>query len=579
MKTLLIVCSVLWFGTAFGQGVFDPDCYVPQLGDGLDTIYGSRNEQALGDDLRNIGPKLPGGRDQLLMRGLPPQIPFLSVVEDGAGFDLRSLRQSSPKQKFPIELGAYDYVKFGHFRDTKHRDMLVGELYPVIYWADENGDYDSSRSTALGCSVRGDVGGGLASLLRPVYVAHLTSDSVLDVIGTHLVNWLSTSGRPDSFLYVLWRGGHHLYDQGQNAYEDSVLFIDTLGGADINRLSTYQGDYRGVGREDLICVDDSNNWLYYKNDPPFSMQKFYDGIRFDTLLSAYENRPYGYYVQRNNSRTLHSRRVMAKPEWDRSEDIITQMRTSVEETTDGIFFFQGGADFGSKRLTLPTVTDIIYHPSRYSQDSRHWYWGLSREGFAGDMTGTGNEVLYCESWSGGYFYVLGRAFDDKADIYYEHIPDHIRGTAVGGSVAFDADGDSYGDIIVTNSNDVSDKDWEKEWEEVGSIYVVKGSPKIPVRLNPKYAVGSTDIQRSKIHVYPNPCGEKTVLMFENCSVGVLELVVIDNLGRKMFREEVIDVDGLQQYALDMSAYPAGVYHVRLSCPSDGWSSSVNIIKE
>lgn len=586
----LFLLSLCFFSEVRGQGAFDPNCYFPTFGNGIDTIYGSRNGQALGADLRSVARSPADSDGVVIMHGLPPQIPFLSVVKGGDTFDLHSLTKQTPKERFGIDIGAYDYVKFGHFRDTKHIDMLVGEYDVTLYWADENGDYDSSRKTLLATSFKGDFGGGTGQLLTPPYVANLSSDTVLDVVNTIGVNWSVASGKPDSTWLALWRGGQHLYDQGAIAYQDSVLFIDTLGGENIKslRLFTFTGDFRGVGREDLIAVDDSNSWLYYKNDLPFSMQKFYDAIRFDTLLSAYENRPNGYIVSRNTGGSLlYNYKIFAKPHWDMSEDLFSDIPLSNDPMgkNQKIVFFRGGADFGLSRLTLASATDSIYTPYHYD-GSFDVPWGLGGVGWqspiAGDLTGTGNKVLYCAGGSDfkdmKFFYVLGKAFDDKVDMYYE-FSTHFFGSSIGGSSVIKANEDTFEDFLIATPSVLDQKDLDRGWEDVGTVHLVKGSDKIPVTLNPKYAVEEIKhLRQTEMYAFPNPFEQKTVLTFENCSRGVMYMDVVNTLGVSVLRETLPDVNGYQQYLADLSTLPAGAYYIRLVCPADGWSATASVIK-
>ncbi len=82
----------------------------------------------------------------------------------------------------------------------------------------------------------------------------------------------------------------------------------------------------------------------------------------------------------------------------------------------------------------------------------------------------------------------------------------------------------------------------------------------------------------QLKVYPNPLDQKTTLTFESCTSGLMYMEVVSSMGVSVLREEIPDVDGLQQYAADLSALPAGAYHIRLVCPADGWSAGTNVIK-
>ncbi len=150
----------------------------------------------------------------------------------------------------------------------------------------------------------------------------------------------------------------------------------------------------------------------------------------------------------------------------------------------------------------------------------------------GDMTGTGNRVLYVGGSLDGqfygyhYFYVLGSAIDDKIDMFIGPIGNY--GVAYIDTLV--ADGDGLQDVIMSlpafgliSGN-----------ESVGSIFVVHGSKNIPVRLN---NVTSTIATPNSISIFPNP------VIDYNCKLDLssivpqdLEISLYDLLGRKVFSE-------------------------------------------
>ena len=83
---------------------------------------------------------------------------------------------------------------------------------------------------------------------------------------------------------------------------------------------------------------------------------------------------------------------------------------------------------------------------------------------------------------------------------------------------------------------------------------------------------------SYFRISPNPFEQKTVLTFDNCSDGVMYMEVVNTLGKIMLREEIVDIDGLQQYSADLSMLVPGAYHIRLVCPADGWSATATVVK-
>jgi hypothetical protein len=249
---------------------------------------------------------------------------------------------------------------------------------------------------------------------------------------------------------------------------------------------------------------------------------------------------------------------------DKSVDFLYMFESTDPETDLSLWIFKGGPEFGSKRLYMDKPDAFIWHPKHYDSGwEGTFFFDILRD--CGDMTGTGNRVLsaYGAPFAGGtgfsQYYVLGDALDDKVDMFYTSenfvgIPDTIT-----------ANGDNLQDVILGDPIALSDKDDKKGWNNVGAIGLLKGTKKIPVKLN---SVASErerkNLQSAQVYASPNPLDQKTVLTFENCSAGVLQLQVFNNI---------------QQYAVDMSSLAAGVYHIRLSCPRDGWSATTNVIKQ
>jgi hypothetical protein len=195
------------------------------------------------------------------------------------------------------------------------------------------------------------------------------------------------------------------------------------------------------------------------------------------------------------------------------------------------------------------------------------------------MTGTGNPVLHTFAANGNgqtyeFYYVMGKALDDKVDMMYESSP-----YGAGPFDTLDANGDGRTDVLEGMPMYVTESDLGKREEDVGSLHLVYGSNRIPVKLNGVFAEEERDhLKTTQMYAYPNPLDQKTTLTFENCTSGVMYMDVVNRLGVSVIREEIPDVDGLQQYAADLSGLPAGAYHIRLVCPADGWSTGTSVIK-
>ncbi|HEY6171810.1 MAG TPA: hypothetical protein VIX80_06100, partial [Candidatus Kapabacteria bacterium] len=297
-------------------------------------------------------------------------------------------------------------------------------------------------------------------------------------------------------------------------------------------------------------------------------------IQNDTLFSIFDNPSIrGYSPSPIDALSMQAfRRPIGDPTVDYLQVCVTN--TSNDRS---LWIFKGGPDFGSKRIYIDSPSYLIHHPRKYDSgfnDLADWFYPID----CGDMTGTGNRVLGNIALAplGGNagiysFYVLGDAMDSKIDMIYVE-QNHPSGSMD----TLTADGDGLQDVIIGMPGYTTPKDEAKGWEDVGSLAVIRGSMKIPVKLNS--VRNKSLISEGSVIVYPNPLTQKTTLTFENCTSGVMYMEVVSSIGASVLREEIPDVDGLQQYAADLSALPAGAYHIRLVCPADGWSAGTNVIK-
>ena len=575
-----VIGAVFCSGRSYAQvssSAFDPNCYQPLIGTPgvVDTIYGSYNNEQLGSFVKNIWQEkdqsygsiiIDSGADAYYGRSVH------KLYQSGPNFNLHKL-QAKDTFNLGYHVKPNNLVRRGHFRSMQYMDALFADkenfmFVPRIYWADDQGKYDSTRYTELRSPITGSYGISY-NQIQP-YCTHLATDSLDDIIFGVNLNYHSTS--LDSTFFLYFKSGSNLINHEKQVYADSIAYLDTFY---VSTRNFTQGDFRGTGKEDLIASNGAGNIFFYKNDPPFSLQKFTSAMKHDTLMAFWQN-PKGNSGFNENQLVMHA---FNKPSGDSSFDFLP-VNGNVQE----VHIYKGGPDFGSHRLQEDQADFIIHHPSYL--DSK---WNsISVGGSAincGKMAGTNNNVLYRIGGDIGagfygyhFFYVLGDALDDKIDMFLT-----MDGFGAGGG-GFDtliADGDKYQDIIIGIPDHRSDADHNKGKDEVGTAWVIHGSNKIPVHLNEVYAKDqrkAVNDATGHIFAYPNPCDRLTTLAFDNCTSSVMKVEVCTLIGTIVKRDETPAVDGLQAYAVDLSELPSGMYIIRLTCAALGWTGSVNVIK-
>ena len=176
------------------------------------------------------------------------------------------------------------------------------------------------------------------------------------------------------------------------------------------------------------------------------------------------------------------------------------------------------------------------------------------------MTGTGNPVLRIrgnDRYSGReYYYVMGKAMDDKIDMSIQQSP----GYAASGPVLVNTDGDKLQDILYQVNNQGGDS----LQRYAGSLWVVHGSTQIPVHLNPKYAVKrQTSPISGLISIYPNPAHLETAVSFAVETAGAYSITIHDLLGRVMYRSTRRCDEGDGVWSLQTELFPQGTYYVTI----------------
>ncbi len=124
----------------FKNPSLDSNCYFPQIGvpGEIDTIYGDSANEELGGFIHNLGPN-PDGTPGNMLIGSEIGASW-SETQTGPNFNLHDLKAKAQKLNFNPNL-----LHFCHLHDRNHIDIFNGN----IYWADDKGNYDSSRYTVL----------------------------------------------------------------------------------------------------------------------------------------------------------------------------------------------------------------------------------------------------------------------------------------------------------------------------------------------------------------------------------------------------------------------------------------------
>ncbi|MBS1904884.1 MAG: T9SS type A sorting domain-containing protein [Bacteroidetes bacterium] len=570
---ILLVALALSGRSAMAQGALDPNCYYPTIGNGIDTIYDEHTDSSFfGYNLIDLGPNPQTGDQRVICGGVPGSRLTNTVLSSGPLVDLHHLQVTKRWNISLTNLPTY----FGHFHSPKLLDALVVQSYQLrIYWADEDGNYDSSRYTYLRSSVNGnegttETGGGFffGFVLGRPYIAKLVSDSLDDILLFGLTKWQPLQMQRDSGRNVieLFRGDGLYSAASQSPYliNDSsydcgiALRIDPIDSSSYSdrRDVVVTGDFRNSGRQSLIAGDMYGNWLFYPNTAPFSLAAFAKSVYYDTLMTRWEN------PQMSTSRfdAQYAMRVLPKEDWDHSVDLILRSGAP-DDRKDAYEFYKGGPEFGTKRLFFDSAFFRLYPPYHYGGFSSSMTFGGI--GFCGDMTGTRNPVVkfvaFTQTVVGEYelYYVLGKALDDKIDIIHQR----GDGYADADVVPVDADGDRFGDVIYSYQTLAGDSLWPS-WTGLALLH---GSSKIPVHLNPLYGVAQGQgSDEESLLISPNPAmAGSVVLTMHQSRGGASEIEVVNTLGEVVWQEQQNIPNGDAMIRLDLGGLANGVYYLRV----------------
>ncbi len=408
-----------------------------------------------------------------------------------------------------------------------------------IFWADDNGNYDSTRFTVLSTSIRGDRSASSGDAISP-FAGYFTSDTVEDIIEGFVTDWWDYT--KDTSYLEIFKGGPTLY-QKDTAHEDtSCQLFPNL--KNYYQRQVLKGNFRGTGRDDIVIEGESpvGDFFFYANDPPFTLEKLAQAINYDTLMAGWQDE---YTVF--GSPNLFAMPVFPKNANDHSSDLVLvgQADTSGKgEFADGFFMFRGGPAFGSHRMMMDSVGFVLTGPNW-----ANYYWPYSIAD-AGDMTGTGNHVLYS---AGGYsndyqtdnFFVMGQALDNKIDIY------NVSNSG------------SQGDTLTANDDSLEDFMLSRARGN-GTLWLYYGSKQIPVRLNPKFADVKSIPQKdgAGIEFSPNPVTRgwsvATILWPE---AAMADYEVYNLLGEVMQNGKIRMFGGAEQQRIYFPNLASGVYEV------------------
>ena len=551
---------------SFRSAALDSDCYFPVLGDPaeLDTICGSVAGQGLGRFVKNLG-LLPDGRSgRMFLSNLDPELgdqgPW-DRVPTGPVFDLHHLEASL--QKFPSR-GTVPNFTLAHFRNRAYLDVFVPETWR-IYWADTLGNYDTTRYTQLSSHLKGDrewymkiFGFGNSE----AYVAPMTDDTLSDVVVALYTDWTDAS-KDTAFLLLFRSTSLHGQD---TAFEDtSCVLFPTVKNNPYRNI--FQGDFRGSGRDDLVIYTqavqgwpgtNNNDFFYFRNDPPFSLTRLATAIVSDTLMAAWQIFDSLSTPSVPDFRVEFSMRALPKSIDDRSQDWMPVFPT-ISHPDNEILIFRGGPDFGTHRLTLDSAAFRIPPPGTYDNAAFGglvWPDGLGLAD-AGDMTGTGNRVLYVPAADAAgdfwqeMFYVTGAALDDKIDMYQGPAP----GSAFGDTLT--ANGDRREDWLSGRPGMVA-----PNGRSSGSLWLYYGSSKIPVHTKTD-GITNPQAEQSGLAFSPNPAIRWSVVTVDWPVAEEVQFEIRNVLGNLVQEGTLRMRGGPEQQRIYFNDLSPGVYYVTI----------------
>ena len=573
----LLVCFVLFLGSreALGQysNAFDSKCYKPTIGTPgeIDSIYGSENGQYFGDNILDPGPNPSNGNNRIAFE-ITQADPVESIFEYSPFLDLHNLGSGRrcPVLKPPVVQA--------HFRSRRYTDIFYAgpnQYGGVIFWSDDNGFYDASHQTVL----RSKPEWRRTTVLGEgdPFVLPLMQDTSDDVVLIY-ENQSSPSSLRYSYFAAFYKGSN-LFGK-DTVYADSIVFIDSIypSSYELYRDTRY-GDFRNSGRPDIASLDIKGSLYLLRNDRPFSLSHFVDDLRFDTVWTARENPQL-----RRSNQWLGSdlaMKVFPKASWDHSDDLLLLSRDysdSAHYNPNYIYMFRGGSGFGAAHLKLDSADFILPTPDDY--ETRPTPLGITGMKDCGDMTGTGNRVLLVggaeDAGFVGYyfFYVTGHALDSTVDMFFA-----VGQYGGGPSVRIRGDADPLSDLVFGMSEYASLDDVQIHGKErVGTIQLLHGSTKIPVKLSQRFDVAPLHVQSNQLEVYPNPANVRASIVLRGFERGAVQIVLRDVLGREVYHSSVRCTTAAETYTIQTTHLAQGSYQLELEGAGKRMVSHLTIVR-
>lgn len=547
MKRFILVLAFLCCCVprlAASQGAFDRDCYYPEVGvpNEIDTIYGSSNEQYLGYKLKNLGPAPNGGLDRVTFSGLGPNLTpanhSFNIYETGPNPNLHKLVALSNTN---IPLGD---CQFAHLRSSAYLDAVLYYAEQVrIFWADGEGNYDSTRSTLL----KPDSGwtGWSVPQGRPI-IFEVGDDTVASI----LLFW----GRlPDTLTVVstfICRYDFTKLSSAETGLPLSTVFFGRAPGGYVP--IGLVGDFRGIGRKSFLAGDHDYNAFFFSNEGSFSLESFAQSMRSDTLWAFRQNPILKNLGEAGVKVSTRGMKAFPKLKGDQSEDLVSQ-----QGDNGRVYFFRGGPDFGKKRLFFDSADYVLKTPFELEGGGGGFYGGPVD---CGDMTGTGNRVLLIRGAMPGsfqyFFYVTGKALDSKVDMAY-----YFDQRAEGMVDTLSMGQNGLQNILIGMPYYYSLADLNRHKENVGTVHLIHGSKQIPVKINPAYSVAES-VGAPVVRLFPNPSRDYLIVELPPLLANT-QIEVLSPLGTTVLSLEAqASVQGSQQsfYVGDLAN---GSYLVRI----------------
>lgn len=538
-------------------GALDPDCYFPDENnpDEMQVLVGSPN-QTLGIPFQNPGLLNANGYQIPFVQGLPKG--STAFLDAGPQFNLKS-----PVLKFAGLLTSPYVASIEpiNFATEEFPDLLVNDRGGYsIYWADDMGNYDTARRSNVGTSRSGQYSNQIYALYTGKNASGIWDD-IICVLGT------SWKGGHDTVWVMRYKGGTAYAGQAI-LVEDSAMFIRAdlaINPPKESFLRSFlNADYNGDGKKDILAADTKGNLFFGDSRQDLDMENFLHAITLDTLLARWQN------PSMDSSSSMRSilqgaqihGKVIPKSDGSQAEDLVlglTDLDGAFGKYGGQIMIFKGGNNFGENRLYL---------------DSAEFYFGgnggggisnLDDNSLVGDLTGTGQPVMagsiYTLTTVYHVLYVLGKALDNKADVT---LPGYnIRPANTSRSDSLAASDGVHGSALIGDTEFLYTTDDFPSQARRGKLTYLKGSSKIPVRLNPKYSVRATDQHHADGTVLYN--SELSTLLIDPVWPLPLDadFVIYDLLGRGLERRKVQILPGQTVTLTEVRLVP-GTYILRLT---------------